>query len=201
MPVTVLILILAMVATVTDIAWHKIYNWTTYTGILAALGLAAAGSLWLWAIGGDEVWLRQRLGWQSLSETLAGLAICGLPMLLCFVLFKMGGGDVKLIAMFGALMGPQQGLETMLWTFVIGACAGLIVLVWRVGAVRMAVRAVRQVLWSLRLGRWSPLGESERAMLRPPLFLAPSALAAVIVVRFDVVEQLARWEVLRRVGL
>ena len=72
----------------------------------------------------------------------------------------------------------------MLWTFVLGGCMGLIVLIWRVGPVRLLVRAIRQVLWTLRLGRWSPLTPEERAQLQPPLFLAPSALAAVLIVQF-----------------
>ena len=42
---TILLLGLVLAATVTDLCRHKIYNWTTYAGILAALGLSAAGSL------------------------------------------------------------------------------------------------------------------------------------------------------------
>ena len=33
-------------------------------------------------------------------------------------MFKVGGGDVKLIAMLGAFLGPEQGITAMLWTFV-----------------------------------------------------------------------------------
>ena len=96
-------------------------------------------------------------------------------MLACFVLFKVGGGDVKLIAMLGAFLGLEQGVTAMLWTFVLGGCMGLIVLVWRVGPVRLLVRVFRQLMWSLRLGHWEPLTDDERAQLQPPLFLAPCA--------------------------
>ena len=34
---------------------------------------------------------------------------------------QVGGGDVKLIAMLGAFLGPEQGITAMLWTFVCGA--------------------------------------------------------------------------------
>ena len=55
-------------------------------------------------------------------------------MIVCFVFFPgIGGGDVKLMAMVGALLGTYDGLEALLWTFVLAACFGLIVLVWRVG--------------------------------------------------------------------
>lgn len=76
----------------------------------------------------------------------------------------------------------------MLWTFVLGGSMALIVLVWRVGPVRLIVRALRQVLWTLRLGRWSPLTPDERAQLQTRLFLAPSALLAAIIVQFSLVE-------------
>lgn len=180
---TVLLLGLVLTAAVTDLLWHKIYNWTTYSGILTALGLSAVGSLLPESAGVGPSRL-EWLGWMPLAQSLGGFAACGLVMLVCFVLFKIGGGDVKLIAMLGAFLGPERGLEAMLWTFVLGACMGIAILIWRVGAVRLIARGVRQVLWTLRLGHWSPLTEEERAMLQPPLFLAPSALAAVVIVRF-----------------
>ena len=46
---TGLLLAFASIAAVTDLLWNKIYNWNTYGGIAAALGLSAVGSAWLWA--------------------------------------------------------------------------------------------------------------------------------------------------------
>ena len=186
MLVTVLLLGLVLIATVTDLLRHKIYNWTTYSGILAALGLSAAGSVLL-EKGGVEQARLESIGWLPLSQSVCGLAACGLLLLVCFVFFKIGGGDVKLVAMLGAFLGWEKGLEAMLWTFVLGGCAGLIVLIWRVGPLRLVARSARQILWTLRLGHWSPLSEEEREMLRPPLFLAPCALAAVVIVRFSLI--------------
>jgi Flp pilus assembly protein protease CpaA len=183
MVATILLLGLMLLATATDLARHKIYNWTTYTGMLAALGLSAAGSACLSLGYGSEAQLRW-LGWISIWDSLAGLAACGLVMLVCFVGFRVGGGDVKLIAMLGAILGFEQGLTAMLWTFVLGGCTALIVLIWRVGPLRTVTCLLRQLLWTFGLGSWGPLSESERAQLQPPLFLAPSALAAVVIVRF-----------------
>jgi Flp pilus assembly protein protease CpaA len=61
----------------------------------------------------------------------------------------MGGGDVKLMAGFGALLGVQQLLEAALWT---AACGGLMAL-----AV-IAVRAIRD-LWARR--NRAPAGEPD----------------------------------------
>ena len=174
---TILLLGLVSVATATDLAWHKIYNWTTYTGMLTALALSAAGWLVFPLAIVDGKTLRV-----SFLESLIGLLACGLVMLVCFVMFQVGGGDVKLIAMLGAFLGFDKGIVAMLWTLVLGACVGLIVLIWRVGPVRLIVYVFWHIVWSLRLGSLSPLTEEERAQLQPPLFLAPSALAAVAIV-------------------
>jgi prepilin peptidase CpaA len=195
MPATILLLGLMLAATATDLARQKIYNWTTYTGMAAALGFNGLGSLLL-AAGWVSRQRLQDLGWIPVSESLFGLLVCGLVMLACFVLFQVGGGDVKLIAMLGAIMGPEQGITVMLWTFVLGACVGLIVLIWRVGPWRMCGLVFRRVASALEriglvpLGIFRPLTDAERAQLQPPLFLAPSALAAVLVVRFSLFDRL-----------
>jgi len=173
---TTVLFALMLLATVTDLAWHRIYNWTTYPGTLLALGLSTVGS-------GAEPF--HGLGELSLTESLLGLAICGFVMLVCFVMFRVGGGDVKLIAMLGAFLGPEQGMTAMLWTFILGGCVGLTMLIWQVGPIRLVRRAFQQMAWSLRLGGWCPLTHAEREQLQPPLYLAPSALAAVVIVRFS----------------
>ncbi len=175
---TILLLGLVLTATGTDLARHKIYNWTTYSGILAAWALSAAGSLMLAAGCVEEPRLRA-FGWISLPESLLGLLACGLVMLVCFAMFQVGGGDVKLIAMLGAFLGPEQGITAMLWTFLWGACAGLSILIWRVGPLRTVGLAFRRVaaallgMGGLRLGFVRPLREesapsfSRRSIWRP----------------------------------
>ena len=191
---TVLLLGLVLIASITDLCQHKIYNWTTYPGLLLALGLNAIGCLLSTRSGVGEAGLGW-LGWPGWAgfrpwESLLGLAACGGVMLLCFVLFRIGGGDVKLIAMLGAFLGLEKGIEAMLWTFVLGGCMALILLVWRVGPLAVIGRVFRHLVWTLRLAHWQPLTAGERAQLQPPLFLAPSALAAVVIVRFGLMEYL-----------
>jgi prepilin peptidase CpaA len=113
-------------------------------------------------------------------------------MIVCYVFFPggVGGGDVKLIAMIGAYLGVMSGLEAMLWTFVLGGCTALISLVWRFGAWRLVTRSVRVVWYRLRLGSTFELSEKEREPLKTELYLAPSALLGVIIVRFQLVETL-----------
>ena len=186
---TALVIGLVSVATVTDVRRHRIYNWTTYPGILAALGLNALGDAAV-RIG----WINEEhcrsLGWIGGLSSLYGLLLCGGIVLICLVLFRIGGGDVKLIAMIGAILGPWDGLEAMLWTFVLGGCTALIVLVWRVGPWQLLRYVLRYAFWTVRLARLGPLDNELRAKMQLPLFLAPSALAGVVMVQFSLVKYL-----------
>ena len=91
------------------------------------------------------------------------------------------------MAMIGALLGAEKGLEALLWTFVLGSCFSMILLVWRIGPVTTLSRVVRLVSTRLRLPWFMPLSDEERKALKPPVFLAPSALAAVVIVRFGLI--------------
>ncbi|HEY3966908.1 MAG TPA: A24 family peptidase [Planctomycetaceae bacterium] len=175
LPTVLLLLSFTATAAVTDFRNHKIYNWTTYPGILVAFGVRVVNDV---LAGG---WNGEYLG---LEDGLKGFAVCGGLMLACFVFFGIGGGDVKLLAMMGAFLGMDRGIEALLWTFVLGGAAGLMILIWRVGLWRLISRTVRHVLWSLRLANWLPLSDDERQQLQPPLFLAPSALVAAVIVCF-----------------
>lgn len=154
-------------AAITDLRSHRILNWNTYSGIVTALLIRSAE--------GSEVFL----------EGLTGLLACGSIMLLCFVLFDVGGGDVKLLAMLGAFLGLQQGIEVMLWTFTIGCATAVTLLIWRTGFWRL-LRGVAAHLGLLWKGKaWVPLTEQERHPLQTTLYLAPAALVAVLFVTGD----------------
>lgn len=183
---TLLVLGLVSVAAVTDVRRHKIYNWNTYPGMLAAVWLNALGDVSARWLGADPAWLG-RLGWIGTWSSLFGLLVCGLLMLVCFVLFKIGGGDVKLMAMLGACLGPERGIDVLLWTFVLGAALALVVLVWRLGPWQMLVHASRPVLYLVGLASTARV---EPAAPSTPLFLAPAALAAVAIVQFSLAEWL-----------
>lgn len=189
MLLTALLLALVGIAALTDIRSRKIYNWLTYPGIIGALGLHGVGSLLASTQLVDEQRLRT-LGWLPYQESLLGLFLCGAAMLVCYVLFGIGGGDVKLIAMIGAFLGPYEGLETMLWTFILGGASGVAVLIWRLGLVRFAARLFRQLIWALSFGRIGTSREEDKSASWP-LFLAPSALAAVVMVRFGISQWLS----------
>lgn len=152
---------LLLIATATDVARHRIYNWNTYPGILLGLGI--------------NTFLN---GTDGLQFGLAGFLACGFIMLFCFVLFNMGGGDLKLIAMMGAFLGWQRGVEAMLWTFIIGGVMGVAVLLWQFGLWHIVKKTWGHLRLMMRARTWIPLDEKEREPLKRWLFLAPAGLAA-----------------------
>jgi prepilin peptidase CpaA len=171
---------LMLLATVTDIQSQKIYNWTTYPGIGIAILLAVLGS----------TTNLTNVALVGIDQSLIGFLVAGGVMLLCFVLFQIGGGDVKLLAMVGAFLGPAAGIETVLWTFVLGGAMAMIILIWKLGAFNLARRFYQQAMNKLSIGKWGPLTDEEKKQLQMPLYLAPSATLGVIVVRFSMVNEL-----------
>lgn len=172
-----------LVATVTDLRQQKIYNWTTYTGILVAFLLSGISSF----LNPSN---QPGIAIVEFMQCLYGFLGCGGIMLFCFVLFQIGGGDVKLLAMTGAFLGLEKGIETLLWTFVLGAAMAVIILIWKVGAATLLQRIYQQTMNKLSVGKWGSLTTEEQNQLQMPLYLAPSALLAVTIVRFSLVNDL-----------
>ncbi|MCI0358343.1 MAG: A24 family peptidase [Planctomycetaceae bacterium] len=176
----VLLAALVVTAAITDAARHRIYNWTTYPGMLAGIALAALG--WCWEAAAPEsaaAW-RPWIGWLAMSDAIAGFLVCGLLMVVCFVVFPIGGGDVKLLAMVGAMAGLEKGLEVLLWAFIIGGCVGLVVLVWKFGVLKLLSRGLQLAVGLLSLGTLFRGPREEQETLKLPIFLGPCVAAALI---------------------
>lgn len=163
------LVVLLVVATITDVQRQMIYNWNTYPGILLGFGLR-------WAEGGMP----------GLEDSVKGFAICGLLMLFCFVLFGLGGGDLKLIAMIGAFLGFERGVEALLWTLVLGGILGAAMVVWQIGFVTILVQVGQQLKRMWQAGGWVPVDPEARRPLKQTLFLAPAGLLAVLIVTKDI---------------
>ena len=104
---TGVLLALVVLAAVWDVRTGRIPNWLTAGGALAALVLrAAAGS-------------------GALVDGLQGLGLGLLVFFPLFALRAMGGGDVKLVAMAGAFLGPERALAALLVTAVAGGVMAL----------------------------------------------------------------------------
>jgi len=105
----ILLAILLTLASSCDIRSHRIPN----SLVLVGLGLGLVGHGW-------------RGGGPGLLFSLEGIAVAGLA-LLPYALGGLGAGDVKLLGVVGALMGPDFLLWTLLGTVLAG---GLLALAW-----------------------------------------------------------------------
>ena len=108
--------------------------------IAIALGCAAAFddlrrnavSNWinLLALGAGLLYHGISRGWPGFGLALAGALLGFVVFLVFYWLGAMGGGDVKLMAAFGALLGPSGILLAALLAAPIGAVMAAICLAW-----------------------------------------------------------------------
>ena len=91
-----------------------------------------------------------RAGLAAAGLSLLGALVCGLGPLVAFMKGGMGGGDVKLLAAIGALLGFRLGLDAEFYGFVVGALYVPAKLAWQgrlfstvTGALRALVNPFR----------------------------------------------------------
>jgi len=116
--------LLALLATAAVSDWrsYRIPNWLTFGGALFALvyGTLAARTP---AVGA--------------ASAFGGLGVGFAAMVPFYVIGVMGAGDVKLMAMAGAFIGPEQALMAVLFTFIAGGVAAMVFAIHQRRVVRM----------------------------------------------------------------
>jgi prepilin peptidase CpaA len=99
-----LLLIISLVAITEDLARRRISNYTS--------GAAAVGGLLCQVM---------RSGWRGLGYAAGGLMVGFSVFLIFYLLGGMGGGDIKLMAGFGAMLGPLLSLQSAVFAAIAGA--------------------------------------------------------------------------------
>jgi prepilin peptidase CpaA len=130
------IVAVALAASAWDVRTRRIPNALVF-------GAAIAGVLWAVAEG-PAAMLSSVLGW------LVGLAVF-FPL---FALGGLGAGDVKLLAAFGAWLGPAGAIAAALWAALIGGVMATGVAAAR-GYLRQALRNL-----GAAIGLWLVVGPS-----------------------------------------
>ncbi len=120
-------ILVGLAATADDLRRRQIANWIP-----------------LAALAGGFAWQFSQSGWWGGLYAVLGAAAGFAVFLVFYLLGGMGGGDVKLMAGFGALLGARSLFEAALWTAGVG------------GLMALAVLAVRPLLRKLRA---APAGE------------------------------------------
>lgn len=145
-----------MAAIVDDVTRRKIANWIPCS--------AFAAGLILQTIQG---------GWRGAGAALAGTAAGAGVFLIFYLMGGMGGGDVKLMAGFGAVLGVQRLLEAALWT---AGCGGLM------AALVIVAGYIRNIWSSRNSAKVETAGagtESKRKLKADSIPYAPAIAAGV----------------------
>jgi prepilin peptidase CpaA len=113
-----LLIILLSICTFTDLKERKIYNNVLFPVFLIAISYHIFTG-----------------GWSGLSISILGFLV-GLSILLIpYLMGGMGAGDVKLLAVIGAIQGVSFVLMTALYMAIVGGIMGLLILFFRKGFV------------------------------------------------------------------
>lgn len=144
MPLILLCLLLAL-AVWNDLRTRRIPNQLVFGGALLGLVLNAA------VPAGAGLFI-EPFGGIGLLWSLAGLGV-GLALLLpMYMLRALGAGDVKMMAMIGAFVGPQAVCGIVLLTLLAGGVLALVVAAWT-GRLRLMLRNTYQMgLYSVLRG-------------------------------------------------
>ncbi|MBZ0096887.1 MAG: prepilin peptidase [Sulfuricella sp.] len=137
-------LLLLATAVLEDIKHHRIPNSIAFSG--AGLGILFNAVL-PEGLGFVNPMLPGGLGF------LGGLegAALGLALLLpIYLLRAMGAGDVKLMAMVGAFLGPEDVFGSILATFLTGGVLSL-AYAWKIGILRRTLQNIWFILYSSML--------------------------------------------------
>jgi prepilin peptidase CpaA len=120
------LLLLVLVAAITDLHSRRIPNWLVAVGSALGIGLNAFV-----------------FGLAGFKSALIGAGCAFGVYLLFYLLHAMGAGDVKLMATIGAFVGAKAWAVIFFLTAVSGAMVALVVLI--------ATCQLRRTLWNVRL--------------------------------------------------
>jgi prepilin peptidase CpaA len=108
------LLAVLIISSVTDLAWHRIPNILLLSALVLALILQASGD-----------------GLDGMRSAAAGLLV-GLAFLMpLYAMGGMGAGDVKLLGVVGAFLGPWGALVAGVAALIAGAILGVAYIAWR----------------------------------------------------------------------
>ncbi|HYM80484.1 MAG TPA: A24 family peptidase [Candidatus Limnocylindria bacterium] len=149
------VLIIAVLATRSDVKTRKIPNALTFPALLAGLATHLA-------LGGGS----------GLLAAVLGMAVAGGLLLPGWLLKWMGAGDVKLMAAIGAWLAFPQALVAVLASLVAGGVIALVVAV-RHGRLAQALHGAAGIgMWSLSGARGAAAGLPVTTGVRFPFAVA-----------------------------
>lgn len=164
------LLVIVLVAAVTDVRRGRVYNWLTYPA--AVLGLVL------------NMLLPAGIG---LGSAFLGLLVGFVPLFLAYLSGGLGAGDVKLMGAVGGFLGPHAAAYALLYTCIVGAVLCLMLIIAREGFAGIWLR-----LFGGRKGKQAPdsdLPDDDLPNDDLPELRFPFAVAVLLGVVWLLVEQ------------
>ncbi len=127
------LLLVLLVAAISDVRIQKIPNWLTFSTVAAGLACHS----WMNGIAGFFF---------SLQGVLLGLGL----LISFYLAAGMGAGDVKLMGAVGGLLGPKGVFWAFIYTAIIGGILAVALLLWKAGG-RETLRRYGRILRTLML--------------------------------------------------
>lgn len=132
---TLLLLALLFAALISDLRNRRIPNELVLLGLASALAVSLVPTF--------DAAIGKTLGIDlDVLSALGGLTVALVGMLPLYALRAMGAGDVKLMMMVGAFLGPMQTLGVVVLTFISGGVLAVVMALWQ--------RSFRQLATNLR---------------------------------------------------
>jgi prepilin peptidase CpaA len=164
-------------ATVTDLLWNRITNWTTYTAFAWAVGLNVVNELFPAS--------REVLGGVGLVQSLLGGLFAFALFLAVFSITGGGAGDVKLMTCVGALLGPSASFDVAIYSFLVGGVVLFAYSAWIHGP-GLLLGSMLRLAGSTFFPLWiSPLSEEQKGLMKSPVPLGPFFAAGTMIHLFQ----------------
>ncbi len=116
-----LVVVLLITASYTDMRWQKIYNWSIYPVLAWSAVIACLHSLGLHMEVGPQRLPVEVLGSLGITEFAIGTMGCGFVMLVPYRMAHGGAGDVKLAMALGGLLGFLPALVGIAFGYILAA--------------------------------------------------------------------------------
>lgn len=181
----VVLALLLVTTTVTDVRSRRIPNWATYTAAAWALALALVatviadrGAMRL-PFAAEPVPGERLLAAADIGTAAGGFGIGFGVMFVLYGIFRGGAGDVKLAGALGALVGSDRILNALIYGYIV---AGIAVACWLVITFG-PVGLFREVARGLRFRRMDT-EPTDGAVLQRKLAMAPFLNAGVLLAMF-----------------
>lgn len=163
-PRSLILLLLLLAATLCDLRTQRIPNVLTFGGTTVALLYGLASPV---HHGG------------GLGGALGGLALGLVLMLPLYLLRAMGAGDVKLMAMAGAFLGPDGTWHAVIFVFIAGGIAALAYALWH-RAARKLLHNTRQTTQLLFISVAAGIRPDARASSAPSVGTLPYGVSIAL---------------------